>query len=203
MAGKHKQNVSRIKPNQISLNDSLLATHAHKKRKTKNWNTDFSVTRCSLPLILIIKKKKQNITVCFVLQMCITSCCSAGLESSSLQILSRLIWSSAHPPPQSQQPPRPHPGRAASWHSYCWLLKTRTHLNITSQLATETKLKVLLNFPQWTCQKKKKKKENVGYAYKSYKAISKQHNRINDEILNRLFRRPTPDFSNDYSEMFY
>lgn len=60
MAGKHKQNVSRIKPNQISLNDSLLATHAHKKRKTKNWNTDSSVTRCSLPLILIIKKKKKH-----------------------------------------------------------------------------------------------------------------------------------------------
>lgn len=58
-------------------------------------------------------------------------------------------------------------------------------------------------FPSVNLSKKNKINENVGYAYKSYKAISKQHNRINDEILNRLFRRPTPDFSNDYSEMFY
>lgn len=176
MAGKHKQNVSRIKPNQISLNDSLLATHAHKKTE-KQIKTETRILLCYTlfsAFNLNYLRKKKNINVCFVLQMCITSCCSAGLESSSLQILSRWIWSSAHPPPRSQQPPRPHPGRAASWHSYCWLLKTRTHLNITSQLATETKLKVLLNFPQWTCQKKKKMvKKKVGYAYKSYKAISK------------------------------
>lgn len=202
MAGKQTECVTyKTQPNLLKWQSvSNTCTQKKKNKKLKHWF--FCYTLFSA-FNLNYLKKKQNITVCFVLQMCITSCCSAGLESSSLQILSRWIWSSAHPPPQSQQPPRPHPGRAASWHSYCWLLKTRTHLNITSQLATETKLKVLLNFPQWTCQKKKKKNENVGYAYKSYKAISKQHNRINDEILNRLFRRPTPDFSNDYSEMFY
>lgn len=65
MAGKHKQNVSRIKPNQISLNDSLLATNAHKKKKKK---TETQILLCYAlfsAFNLYLKKKKTSLSVLY------------------------------------------------------------------------------------------------------------------------------------------
>lgn len=81
-------------------------------------------------------------------------CCSEDLASSFLQILSRWIWSSAHPPLRSQWLPHLHPGRATSSHSYCWLWETQhiemqtfikqafeTHFSIThSSVENENRL---------------------------------------------------------------
>lgn len=60
MAGKHKQNVSRIKPNQISLNDSLLATHAHKKTEKPKTETRILLCYTLFSAFNLNYLKKQN-----------------------------------------------------------------------------------------------------------------------------------------------
>lgn len=80
-------------------------------------------------------------TICFIVQKCITMHCSEDSAPSFLQVLSRWIWSSAHPPPRSQWPPHLHPGRAASSHSCCWLEETHTHTKYGSIGHWNTELK--------------------------------------------------------------
>lgn len=87
-----------------------------------------------------------NQTICFILQKCITTHCSEDSAPSFLQVLSRWIWSSAHPPPRSQWLQHLHPGRAASSHSYCWLEETHTKYESIGHWNTELKFEAVYTF---------------------------------------------------------
>lgn len=76
---------------------------------------------------------------------CITMHCSEDSAPFFLQVLSRWIWSSAHPAPRSQWPLHLHPGPAASSHSCCQLKETHNMIMLKFVSVNEADVLCLMN----------------------------------------------------------
>lgn len=180
MAGKHKQNVSRIKPNQISLNDSLLATNAHKKKKNK---TGTQILLCYVlfsAFNLYLKKTKHHCLFCITNVCYLVLFCRLGVFFSPNPEQMNLELSSSTSPitTTATSPSRP------SCQLTLLLLAVKNTNTLKHYKSTSywNKTESAFEFPSVTLSKKKlwfkKNKQKhinvkVGYAYKSYKAISK------------------------------